>query len=119
VLGRPGEEFGANFNDQPKGLRRIAMIPIAEINLSPGGIISWIAVGLLSGWFAARVMKGGGFGLLGDMIVGLIGAVIGGLVIGLLFTGEAGFWGSLIVASCGACIFITIFRFLGFGRSDI
>jgi uncharacterized membrane protein YeaQ/YmgE (transglycosylase-associated protein family) len=95
------------------------MTTIAEINLSPGGIISWVAVGLISGWFAARVMKGGGYGLVGDMIVGLIGAVIGGLVFGLLVTGEAGFWGSIVVAICGGCIFIAIFRFLGFGRPEI
>ncbi len=94
------------------------MTTIAEMNLAPGGIIAWLAVGLIAGWFAARVMKGGGYGLVGDMIVGLVGAVLGGVVFGLIVTGEAGFWGSLIVAILGACILIAIFRFLGFGRSS-
>lgn len=95
------------------------MTTIAEITLSPGGIIAWSVVGLISGLFAARVMKGGGYGMVGDMIVGLIGAVIGGLAFGLIVTGEAGFWGSIVVAILGACIFISIFRFLGFGRTNI
>lgn len=95
------------------------MSTFAEINLSPGGIIAWLVVGLIAGWLAARVMKGGGYGLIGDMIVGLIGAVIGGVVFGLIVSGEAGFWGSLVVAILGACLLIAIFRFLGFGRSTI
>jgi uncharacterized membrane protein YeaQ/YmgE (transglycosylase-associated protein family) len=95
------------------------MIIYAEITLSPGGIIAWLVVGLIAGWFAARVMRGGGYGLVGDMIVGLIGAVIGGLTLGLIVTGEAGFWGSLVVAILGACLLLAIFRFLGFGRSSI
>lgn len=95
------------------------MTTIAEINLAPGGIIAWLVVGLIAGWLAARVMKGGGYGMVGDMIVGLIGAVVGGLMFGLIVTGEAGFWSSLVVAILGACILIAVFRFLGFGRSDI
>jgi len=95
------------------------MTTIAEITLSPGGIITWLVVGLVAGWLAARVIKGGGYGLVGDMIVGMIGAVIGGLVFGLIVTGEAGFWGSLIVAILGACLLIALFRFLGFGRASI
>ena len=95
------------------------MTTIAEITLSPGGIIAWLVVGLIAGWFAARVMRGGGYGLVGDMIVGLIGAVMGGLLFGLIVTGETGFWGSVVVATLGACILLAIFRFLGFGRSGI
>ena len=84
-----------------------------------GDIITWLAVGLLAGWLAARVMKGGGYGLVGDMIVGLIGAVIGGLVLGLSVTGVTGLWGRIIVAIFGAWVLIAIFRFLGFGRTSI
>ena len=95
------------------------MTIIAEITLSPGGIIAWLVVGLIAGWLAARVMRGGGYGLVGDMIVGLIGAVMGGLLFGLIVTGEAGFWGSVVVATLGACLLLAIFRFLGFGRPGI
>ena len=41
-------------------------------------ILSWIVVGLIAGWLAGRVMKGGGFGLIGDIIVGVIGGLLGG-----------------------------------------
>lgn len=95
------------------------MIMFAEIIFHPGGILAWLIVGLMAGWLAARVMKGGGYGLVGDMIVGLIGAVIGGLVFGFLMTGGGGFWGSVVVAFLGACILIAICRFLGFGRAGI
>jgi len=95
------------------------MSTFAEITLHPDGIIAWVVVGLIVGWLAARVMKGGGFGVVGDMIMGLLGAVIGGLVFGLILTGEAGFWGSIVVAILGAWILIAISRFLSFGRSDI
>jgi len=95
------------------------MSTFAEITLHPDGIIAWVVVGLSAGWFAARVMKGGGYGVVGDMIMGLLGAVIGGLVFGLIVTGEAGFWGSIVVAILGAWILIALSRFLSFGRSDI
>src|SRR5947209_15183009 len=42
------------------------------------GIIAWIIVGLIAGWLAGMIMKGGGYGLIGDLILGLIGAVVGG-----------------------------------------
>jgi len=95
------------------------MTTFAEITLHPGGIIAWLVVGLLAGWLAARVIKGGSYGLVGDIIVGLIGAVIGGLVFGFFVTGEAGFWGNTVMAVVGAWILIAIFRFLGFGRRGI
>jgi len=95
------------------------MTTIAEITLNPGGIIAWLVVGLIAGWFAAKVMRGGGYGMIGDMIVGLIGAVIGGLLLGLIVTGETGLWGNIVVAILGAWILISIFRFLGFGRRGI
>ena len=43
--------------------------------LNPGGIISWIVIGLIAGWLAGVAMKGGGYGIIGDIIVGLIGAL--------------------------------------------
>ena len=43
-------------------------------------ILSWIVVGLIAGWLAGRVMKGGGFGLIGDIIVGVIGGLLGGFL---------------------------------------
>lgn len=95
------------------------MTAIATITLFSGGVVAWLAVGLVTGWLAARVMKGGGYGMVGDMIVGLIGAVGGGFTFELIVTGEASFWGSLLAAILAAGILIAVFRFLGFGRPGI
>jgi uncharacterized membrane protein YeaQ/YmgE (transglycosylase-associated protein family) len=82
----------------------------AEIALMPGGIIAWAVVGLLAGWLAGMVMKGGGYGVLGDILVGLIGAMIGGFVLSYFVQGTQGFWGSIFVAFIGACLCIAIVR---------
>ena len=87
------------------------MAPIlAEIAMMPGGPIAWILVGLISGWLAGQVMKGGGYGLIGDLVVGLIGALVGGFLVSFFDTGIAGFWGSVFVAFLGACVCIAISR---------
>jgi uncharacterized membrane protein YeaQ/YmgE (transglycosylase-associated protein family) len=83
---------------------------LADIALMPGGIIAWIFVGLISGWLAGLVMKGGGYGLLGDLAVGLVGSLVGGFMVSFFDTGIAGFWGSIFVAFLGACVFIAISR---------
>ncbi len=88
------------------------MSMLAEITFYPGTIVAWLVVGLIAGWFAGLVMKSGGYGLVGDVIVGLIGAVIGGFLFGLLDVGAVGFWGSTVVAFLGACIFIAIARYV-------
>jgi uncharacterized membrane protein YeaQ/YmgE (transglycosylase-associated protein family) len=91
----------------------------AEIDLHPGGIIAWLVVGLLAGWLAGKVMSGAGYGLAGDIIVGLIGAVIGGFVFGLFVTGDEGFWGSIVVAFLGACVLIFIARSVALRRTRL
>jgi uncharacterized membrane protein YeaQ/YmgE (transglycosylase-associated protein family) len=88
----------------------------AEITLNPGGVIAWLVVGLLGGWLAGRVMDGTGYGIIGDLVVGLIGAFIGGFVFGLFVTGNAGFWGSILVAFLGACLLIVLVRFVSRGK---
>lgn len=90
----------------------------AEIALYPGGFIAWIVVGLISGWLAGMVMKGGGYGVLGDLIVGLIGAVVGGFLVSYFVQGTAGFWSSILVSFLGACLFIAIVRAIA-GRPAI
>jgi len=83
---------------------------LAELVLSPGGIFSWIAVGLIAGWLAGMVMSGGGYGIVRDLALGLVGALIGGFVSGFFIQGDAGFWGSIVVALIGACVVIGIAR---------
>jgi uncharacterized membrane protein YeaQ/YmgE (transglycosylase-associated protein family) len=82
----------------------------AEIALFPGGIIAWILVGLIAGWLAGLAMRGGGYGVLGDIIVGLIGALVGGFLMSYFVQGTVGLWGSIFVAFLGACILIAIVR---------
>ena len=95
------------------------MSTFAEISLHPGGIVAWLVVGLLAGWSAGFVMKGAGYGIIGDIVTGLIGAVIGGFLFGFLVAGDAGFWGSIGVAFIGACILIVIARFVALKRTRL
>jgi uncharacterized membrane protein YeaQ/YmgE (transglycosylase-associated protein family) len=77
----------------------------------------WLIVGLIAGWLAGQFMRGGGFGLVGDIAVGIIGAFLGGLLFGVLMPGSSvGFVGSIAVAFVGAILLITIVRALS-GRS--
>jgi len=73
----------------------------------------FILVGLVAGWLAGMLMKGGGFGVVGDIIIGVVGAILGGFLFGLLgFSGGGGLIGSIIVATVGAVILIGLLRFI-------
>ena len=85
--------------------------------LAPGGLLAWLAVGAIAGWLAGQLVAGGGFGILGDIIVGLIGAFIGGwLFTVLLPNSSVGFLGSIAVAFVGAAILVVVVRTLTFKR---
>ena len=86
-------------------------------NLEPGGLLAWLLVGLVAGFLASRVMRGGGYGLIGDIVVGLIGAFIGGWLAGFLGLGSYGLIGTIVVAFIGACILLAIFRAVTRGSS--
>ena len=88
------------------------------MNLEPGGVISWLVVGLISGWLAGLFMKGRGFGLVWDILIGLVGAFVGGLVFSLFVQGVAGFWGSIAVSFVGACLLIALGRALSPARGS-
>lgn len=88
--------------------------------LQPGGLIAWLVVGLIAGFLASAVMRGGGYGIIGDIIVGIVGAFLGGLIVNLLVPDASfGFWGSIVVAFIGACVLIAILRAIsrGTGRA--
>jgi len=77
------------------------------------GIVYWLVVGLVAGWLAGQVMKGGGYGVVVDIILGLVGGVVGGWVFGALgIGGGSGMLGSIIVAFVGAVILVAITRVL-------
>ena len=89
------------------------------MTLDPGGLLAWLVVGIVAGFLAGRVMKGGGYGLIGDLVMGVIGAFVGGFLANALgLAGSMGIIGSIIVAFIGACIFIAIVRALP-GRSPV
>jgi uncharacterized membrane protein YeaQ/YmgE (transglycosylase-associated protein family) len=74
-------------------------------------MIYWIVVGLIAGWLAGLVMRGGGYGILVDIILGILGGMIGGWLFGRLGIWPAGgMLGSIIVAFVGAVILVGITR---------
>jgi len=87
------------------------------MELSPGGIIAWIVVGLIAGWAASSVSRGHGYGIIGDIVVGLVGALIGGFLAGFFIHGNVGLIGSIIIAFIGALILLAILRMFGRSRA--
>ncbi|HEY7094517.1 MAG TPA: GlsB/YeaQ/YmgE family stress response membrane protein [Ktedonobacterales bacterium] len=77
-------------------------------------ILAWIIVGGIAGWLASLLVRGGGMGVIGDIIVGIVGALIGGFLLSLLLPGTFGFTGfnlgSLIIAFIGAVILLFIVK---------
>jgi len=78
---------------------------------SPMGLFYWIVVGLIAGWLAGQVMKGGGYGVLMDIVLGILGGIVGGWLFGALgiFPG-GGLIGSIVVAFVGAVILVWLTR---------
>ncbi len=75
--------------------------------------LAWIVVGLIAGWLAGQVMKGGGYGVLVDIILGILGGLLGGWLFGMMGIWPAGgMIGSIIVAFVGAVILVAITRVL-------
>jgi uncharacterized membrane protein YeaQ/YmgE (transglycosylase-associated protein family) len=78
------------------------------------GLLSWLVVGLIAGFLASRVMRGGGFGLVGDIIVGIVGALIGGFLAATLLNIPDAVNGinftSILVAFVGAVILLWLMR---------
>ena len=81
------------------------------------GIIWWILIGLIAGWLAGTIARGRGFGCITDVILGLVGAVIGGWIFSRLGIATFGFLGSLAAATVGAVLLVAVARlFAGGGR---
>jgi uncharacterized membrane protein YeaQ/YmgE (transglycosylase-associated protein family) len=83
------------------------------------GIIAWIIIGLIAGFLTGKIMKGSGYGALMDIIVGIIGAVIGGFIMTHLFgaSAQGGFIYSIIVAVIGAVLLTLLVRLITGNRS--
>lgn len=97
---------------------------VGGLALNPGGCLAWVVAGLIAGWLAGLVTRGHGFGCLGDIVLGLVGAFVGLLLLGLydslahtvVFSGQFGFIGTTLVAFFGALVLAFIGRLIGGGR---
>ena len=79
--------------------------------MDPAEIVIWLAIGAIAGWLASQLIRGGGYGLIGDIVVGIIGAVIAGYLLPLVGIHlGAGFVRSVINAFIGACLLLTALR---------
>ncbi|MDP3747837.1 MAG: GlsB/YeaQ/YmgE family stress response membrane protein [Phenylobacterium sp.] len=79
--------------------------------MSGVGIIGWIVIGILAGWVAEKVMKRN-HGLLTNLAVGVVGALLGGFVAGLLGISFGGWIGSFVIATLGAIILLFLLGLL-------
>ncbi len=75
-------------------------------------LIIWLVVGGIAGWLAGLIMKGYGFGIVGNIIVGILGSVIGGWLFGSYHIGTNGIIGAIIGATVGAVILLFAIRFV-------
>ncbi len=97
----------------------LANLVLADISLS--AVVWWLVVGLIAGFLASLVMRGGGYGIVGDIVIGIVGAIIGGFLASLIGIGAGGLIGTIIIAFIGACILIAILRVVsgGFRRRGV
>lgn len=80
--------------------------------MTVSALIWFLLIGLIAGWLAGQVMRGGGYGIVGDMVVGVIGALLGGWLFSLLGISAGGLIGSIITAFVGAVVLILILRLI-------
>lgn len=74
-----------------------------------GDILGWLVIGLLAGWLAGQITRGKGFGCIVNILIGIVGAVLGGLLFETAtVSGPSGFIGSLATATLGALILLVI-----------
>lgn len=79
--------------------------------MDPVNILIWIVIGAVAGWLAGQLIRGGGYGLIGDIFVGIVGSIIAGYLLPMMGIHlGAGFIRSVINAFIGACLLLTIVR---------
>ena len=94
------------FNSQILKAGRSQNYQIKEEKMEPMNTFWFLLIGLIAGWLAGRIMKGKGFGLVGNLIVGVIGALLGGFLFSLIGLKAVGLVGALIAAVVGAIVLI-------------
>lgn len=76
------------------------------------GFVIFLILGALAGWISGLISKGQGFGVVGNIIVGIIGAFLGGFCFNLIGLSAHNFLGQLICAVVGALLFLWLLRFI-------
>ncbi|HEX6818464.1 MAG TPA: GlsB/YeaQ/YmgE family stress response membrane protein [Ktedonobacterales bacterium] len=98
----------------------VGLHALGNIALDPGSVLAWIIAGFLAGWLAGLVVRGRGFGCLGNILLGLVGAFVGEFLLSLLpitiASGVSGFVETLIVAFLGALVLVALGRLIGGSR---
>ncbi len=81
--------------------------------MAPQSLVIWLIVGGIAGWLAGLIVKGYGFGLLGNIVIGILGAIIGGWLFGTYFVGTVGgLPGAILGATIGAVILLFAIRII-------
>jgi uncharacterized membrane protein YeaQ/YmgE (transglycosylase-associated protein family) len=75
-------------------------------------LLWFLIIGIVAGWLAGQLMKGGGYGLIGDLVIGVIGAFIGGWLLGALGIYAGGLIGTLVTATIGAVLLLFLVRLI-------
>jgi len=75
-------------------------------------LLYFLIIGIVAGWLAGQLMKGGGYGLVGDLVIGVIGAFLGGLLLGAIGFIAYGLIGRLITATFGAVVLLYLVRLI-------
>jgi uncharacterized membrane protein YeaQ/YmgE (transglycosylase-associated protein family) len=89
--------------------RRLSMEGTMDIT----HVLVWLVIGALAGWLAGLVVRGGGFGLIGDIVVGIIGAVVAGYLFPRLGVSlGSGFVGAVLSAAIGAIIVLVVIKLI-------
>jgi uncharacterized membrane protein YeaQ/YmgE (transglycosylase-associated protein family) len=73
-------------------------------------ILVFLAIGAVAGWLSGQIMKGGGFGLLGNIIIGIVGSFVGGFLFGRFISG--GLIGTIVTATLGAVVLLAVVKIL-------
>jgi uncharacterized membrane protein YeaQ/YmgE (transglycosylase-associated protein family) len=82
----------------------------------PQSVIAWVIIGLIAGWLAGKVSRGRGFGCIADIILGMVGAIIGGWIFLKLKIQGGGLLFSIAAATLGAVILVAIARIFSGGK---
>src|ERR1700761_8140004 len=90
---------------------------VVEVDYYQRGLLSWILIGLIAGWLAGKIARGAGYGCITDILLGLVGSLLGGWIFARLgIFGNGGFIYSLAAATLGAVILVSIVHLIAGNR---